>query len=119
MKYLFVPIITVCFFLTNSLYSQTGMFETLMETLKDKNSYDIIYSVQIGAFKKDHAKGHYDGVEQLFSNSYEDGFTRFFSKLFKSLDEAIAYRDQIRSKYPDAFVLGLDGGFDRILIEVD
>ena len=119
MKYLLIFAITVSLLTINNSFAQTGPFETYLETLQDKSSYDIYYTVQIGAFKKNHAKDHFKGVEQMFSNTYEDGFTRFFTKLFKSIEEALIYRDKMRARYPDAFVLGLDGGFDRILIEVD
>ena len=75
-----------------------------------------------GAFRvpNNPKKGHYDGVQNLFSNKYDDRFNRFFSGLFNSIDEAVIYRDELRDRgYTDAFMLGLDGGFDRILIELD
>lgn len=97
-------------------------FSELMDTLKDKSSTLIVYTVQVGAFKlkKNPKKGYYDGVENLFSKGYDDNFNRFFSGLFRSIGDAITYCDELRSRgYQDAFVLGLDGGFDRILIEID
>ena len=110
----------MCFTSFGAIAQNQDNFESLISILQDKNSREIIYSVQLGAFKKQHEEGHFDNVEQLFSHSYDDGFTRFFSKLFRSLDDAVAYRNSIRLKgYADAFVLGLDGGFDRILLEVD
>ena len=106
-----------------SSYSQNSdNFNELMETLKDKSSTLIVYSIQVGAFRnpKNPKKGHYDGVNDLFSKKYDDNFNRFFSGLFKSIGDAITYCDELRGKgYQDAFVLGLDGGFDRILIEID
>jgi hypothetical protein len=107
----------------SSLSAQTSdNFNELMDTLKDRSSTLIIYSVQVGAFKspKNPKKGHYEGVEHLFSKKYDDKFNRFFSGLFKSIGEAITHCDELRAKgYQDSFVLGLDGGFDRILIEID
>lgn len=95
-------------------------FDELMTTLQDKNSTLIVYSVQVGAFMTNPRNGHFDGVKEMFSNTYDDGFTRFFSGLFNSIEEAVQYRNELRDRgYPDAFVLGLDGGFDRILIELD
>lgn len=105
-----------------SIAQNTSNFDELMETLKDESSYLIVYSVQVGAFKlaKNPKKGHYDGIENLFSKKYDDKFNRFFSGLFSNLSEAITYCDELRIRgYQDAFVLGLDGGFDRILIEID
>lgn len=108
------------FSFTNAQTSEN--FEELMDTLKDQSSTLIVYSVQVGAYKlkKNPKKGYYDGVENLFSKRYDDRFNRFFSGLFKSIGDAITYCDELRAKgYQDAFVLGLDGGFDRILIEID
>jgi len=113
-------IVLMCFLSFESIAQTQDRFESLISILQDKNSREIIYSVQLGAFKKQHKEGHFDTVEHLFSHSYDDGLTRFFSILFKSLNDAIAYRDSIRLEgFTDAFVLGLDGGFDRVLIEVD
>ena len=95
-------------------------FEKLMTTLKDKNSTLIVYTVQIGAFITNPKTDYFVNVKELFSSDYDDGFTRFFSGLFNSVDEAVKYRDELRNMgYYDSFVLGLDGGFDRILIELD
>jgi hypothetical protein len=107
---------------SSSIAQSSDNFNELMETLKDKSSTLIVYSVQVGAFRspKNPKKGHYDGVEHLFSKKYDDRFNRFFSGLFRSIGDAITYCDELRAKgYQDAFVLGLDGGFDRILIEID
>lgn len=107
----------------SNLNAQTSLtYEELMSTLKDKESTLIVYTIQVGAFKMPYnpKEGHYDGVKNLFSHKYDDRFNRFFTGLFNSVDEAIQYRDELRlNGFPDAFVLGLDGGFDRILIELD
>ncbi len=113
-------IAVMCFTTFGSIAQNQDDFESLISVLQDKNSQEIIYSIQLGTFKKQHKEGYFDNVEQLFSHSYDDGLTRFFSKLFKSLNDAIAYRDSMRLEgFADAFVLGMDGGFDRILIDVD
>ena len=113
-------IVLLCSLSFESIAQNKDNFESLIITLQDKDSQEIIYTVQLGAFKKDPKEGHFDRVENLFSQSYNDGMTRFFTKLFKSVGDAVTYRDRMRKEgYPDAFVLGLDGGFDRILIEVD
>ncbi len=123
MKIGFSIIFLATFLSFSSLEAQTSNnFQELMDTLKDKSSTLIIYSVQVGAFKlqKNPKKGYYDGVENLFSKRYDDNFNRFFSGLFKGIGDAITYCDELRARgYQDAFVLGLDGGFDRILIEID
>lgn len=121
MNKLATTLIVICSFMSVDAIAQgQDDFESLITILQDKSSQEIIYTVQLGAFKKQHRSGHFDKVQNLFSQSYEDNFTRFYSKLFRSVSDAVAYRDAIRSQgHPDAFVLGLDGGFDRILIEVD
>ena len=113
-------IVFLCFFSLKSIAQNQDNFEHLITTLQDKDSREVIYTVQLGAFNKSPKEGHFDTVEHLFSHTYRDGMTRFFSKLFSSVNDAVAHRDNMRLVgYPDAFVLGLDGGFDRILIEVD
>jgi len=113
-------IVLLCFFSTETVAQSQDNFESLIVTLQDKDSRQIIYTVQIGSFRNNPRKGHFDNVENMFSHKYSDGLTRYFSKLFTDQNEAIAYRNLIRiERYPDAFLLGLDGGFDRILLEVD
>jgi len=113
-------IVFLSFFSFESVAQNRNNFESLIATLQDKDSKEIVYTVQLGTFSKEPRQGHFDIVENLFSHTYRDGMTRFFSKLFPSLKDAITHRDNMRRfGYPDAFVLGLDGGFDRILIEVD
>ncbi len=123
MKFSISIIFLTAFLSFSSLNAQSSdNFQELMDTLKDKSSTLIIYSVQVGAFKlkKNPKKGYYDGVENLFSKRYDDNFNRFFSGLFKGIGDAITYCDELRARgFQDAFVLGLDGGFDRILIEID
>ncbi len=123
MKFSFSILLMVFMLSLSNLSAQNSNgFDELMSTLKDKSSTLIIYSVQVGAFRvpNNPKKGHYDGVQNLFSNKYDDRFNRFFSGLFNGIDEAVVYRDELRDRgYTDAFVLGLDGGFDRILIELN
>ena len=123
MKFSFSLLLVVFMLSISNLNAQNSdRFDELMTTLKDKSSNLIVYTVQVGAFKvpNNPKKGHYDGVANLFSNKYDDNFNRFFSGLFNSIDEAVKYREELRDRgYTDAFMLGLDGGFDRILIELD
>ena len=113
-------IVFLCLFSFKSFAQNQDDFEHLITTLQDKDSREIIYTVQLGAFNKSPREGHFDIVENLFSQTYKDGMTRFFTKLFTSVDDAVSHRNNMRLVgYPDAFVLGLDGGFDRILIEMD
>jgi len=123
MKISLSVLVFTIFLACSSTFAQTSdNFEELMETLKDRSSTLIVYSVQVGAFRnpKNPKKGYFDNVENLFSKKYDDRFNRFFSGLFKSIGDAITYCDELRGRgFNDAFVLGLDGGFDRILIEIN
>ncbi|MBT8304134.1 MAG: SPOR domain-containing protein [Bacteroidia bacterium] len=113
-------IVLICFFSAETVAQNQDNFESLMATLQDKDSRQIIYTVQIGSFRNNPKKGHFDNVENMFSHKYSDGLTRYFSRLFKDQAEAIEYRNRLRiERFSDAFLLGLDGGFDRILLEVD
>ena len=117
-------IFLIAFSLTtfNLSAQNSNNFDALMTTLQDNTSTLIVYSVQVGAFRvpNNPKKGHYDGVKDLFSHKYDDRLNRFFSGLFNSMDSAIHYCQELRDRgYQDAFVLGLDGGFDRILLEID
>ena len=123
MKFCFSILLIVFMLSISNISAQNSNgFDELMTTLKDKSSTLIVYTVQVGAFRvpNNPKKGHYDGVENLFSKKYDDRFNRFFSGLFNSIGEAVIHRDEIRARgYTDAFLLGLDGGFDRILIDLN
>ncbi len=113
-------IVFLYFFSFESVAQNKDNFEHLISKLQDKDSQELVYTVQLGAFNKSPKEGHFNTVENLFSHTYRDGMTRFFTKLFTSVESAIAHRNNMRLVgYPDAFVLAMDGGFDRILIEVD
>ena len=121
MKFSFSILLIVFMLSISNLSAQNSEgFDELMSTLQDNASTLIVYTVQVGAFQTNPRKGHFDGIKELFSNNYDDGFTRFFTGLFNSIDAAVTYRDELRARgFTDAFMLGLDGGFDRILIELD
>ena len=76
----------------------------------DFNSEQIVYTVQIGAFKKDVKKGRYKDSSGLYHHQYEDGYNRFYSGVFESEKEAQAHLEQMQKEgFNDAFVLGLNG----------
>ncbi len=76
----------------------------------DFNSNKIVYTVQIGAFKKNVKKGRYKDSSGLYHYQYEDGYNRFYSGVFESEKEAQAHLEQMQKDgFDDAFVLGLNG----------
>ncbi len=123
MKFSFSILLMVLMLSLSSLSAQNpDNFNELMVTLQDETSTLIVYSVQVGAFKvpNNPKEGHFNRVVKLFSHKYDDRFNRFFSGLFKSVNEAVEHCEMLRQLgYTDAFALGLDGGFDRILIELN
>ena len=74
-----------------------------------ENSSREVFTVQIGAFGKS-SNIQFDSVDDVFSHVYEDGYKRYFSKIFESRAEADAYKVQLRANGVDgAFVVGLRG----------
>lgn len=73
-------------------------------------SNNVIYTVQIGAFVKKVKTGTYDESSGLYNYRYDDGYNRFYSGVFSTVEEANAHMMQMKNDgYRDAFVLGLEG----------
>ncbi|MGA9269204.1 MAG: SPOR domain-containing protein [Lutimonas sp.] len=76
----------------------------------DFDSSNVVYTVQIGAFVQKVKTGTYDKSSGLFNYRYDDGYNRFYSGVFSTVEEANAHMMQMKNDgYRDAFVLGLDG----------
>lgn len=76
----------------------------------DFDSSNVVYTVQIGAFVQKVKTGTYDKSSGLFNYRYDDGYNRFYSGVFSTVEEANAHMMQMKNEgYRDAFVLGLDG----------
>ena len=74
------------------------------------DSENVVYTVQIGAFQQDVSTVDYADSSVLFNHSYDDGYNRFYSGVFKSTAEAQAHLATMKKEgYEDAFVLGLTG----------
>jgi hypothetical protein len=83
----------------------------------DFDQNDVMYTVQIGAFRENVKTGTYTDSAGLFNHRYEDGFNRFYSGVFKSEKEALSHLKKMKKDgYQDAFVLGLKGS-ERFLLE--
>ena len=76
----------------------------------DFNNSNVVYTVQIGAFLQNVKTNTYEDSSVLFNHRYDDGFNRFYSGVFESLEEALAHMEKIQSDgHADAFVVGLKG----------
>ena len=74
----------------------------------DFSKNNTVYTVQIGAFLENVKTGTYGDSSGLFNHRYDDGYNRFYSGVFNSLEEALAHLEQMKKDgYKDAFVLGL------------
>jgi len=76
----------------------------------DFSGDNVVYTVQIGAFKENVKTDTYNESSGLFNQRYDDGFNRFYSGVFETYEDAIAHLEQMKKDgYDDAFVLGLKG----------
>lgn len=86
------------------------MGEDLAGEAYNFESNSVIYTVQIGAFVEKVKTGNYDESSGLFNYRYDDGYNRFYSGVFTTVEEANAHMMQMKNDgYRDAFVLGLEG----------
>jgi len=84
--------------------------EDLVGAAYDFESSNVVYTVQIGAFVQKVKTGTYDKSSGLFNHRYNDGYNRFYSGVFSTVEEANAHMMQMKNDgYGDAFVLGLEG----------
>jgi hypothetical protein len=84
--------------------------EDLVGSAYDFQSSNVVYTVQIGAFVQKVKTGTYDKSSGLFNHRYDDGYNRFYSGVFSTVEEANAHMMQMKNDgYRDAFVLGLEG----------
>ena len=84
--------------------------EDLVGKAYDFNSSNVVYTVQIGAFVQKVKTGTYDESSGLFNYRYDDGYNRFYSGVFSTVEEATNHMEQMKKDgYQDSFVLGLEG----------
>jgi hypothetical protein len=75
--------------------------------LPEENKNNLIYTVQIGAFS--YLTPHFDNLSNVMSCKGNDGVLRCFVGKFTSKEEAMWYRDHLRSgEFKDAFVAAMD-----------
>lgn len=77
---------------------------------------DLIYTVQIGVFKKQPKTSYFRGLSPIFTEKTPYGFIRYFTGVFNSVDKAKTEKDKIiRLGISDAFVVAYYNG-KRILL---
>ncbi len=88
----------------------SGLLAELLDSSKlftSEQSSIVFYTVQIGAFS--YLKPHFNNLNDVMSCKGSDGILRCFVGKFSSKEEAIWFRDHLRSReFKDAFVAVMD-----------
>ena len=81
-----------------------------LTTTYDFTGNEIYYTVQIAAVNKNNPLVRFNEVSSVFNHVYPDGLRRYFSKLFKTREEADQYKMVVREAgIQGAFVVGIQG----------
>ncbi|MFD2696645.1 OmpA family protein [Mesonia sediminis] len=81
-----------------------------LTTTYDFTGNEIYYTVQIAAVNKNNPLVRFNEVSSVFNHVYPDGLRRYFSKLFKTREEAEQYKMVVREAgIQGAFVVGIQG----------
>jgi len=84
--------------------------DTFLNSSYNFNSNNLVYTVQIGAFKGNAQTDKFFKLSSLYNHLYNDGFNRYFSGVFESRLEALNYMKLLKKDgYTDAYVVGLKG----------
>lgn len=84
--------------------------ETMEGSAYNFDSDNTIYTIQIGAFVKNANTNDYKDSAVLFNHTYDDGYNRYYSGSFQSVEAAEGHLKQMKKEgYKDAFVIGLTG----------
>jgi hypothetical protein len=85
--------------------------ESAGEKFDAEQSKDVIWRVQVGAFKFNLSSNIFSGVPDMVVIQGEDGLTRYFSGVYNKRTDAEVYRDILQnSGFNDAFIAGFRGG---------
>lgn len=79
--------------------------EVPVETPKEVKAPRLVYTVQIGAYKKSNTSLSNLADVQVMN---EQGLTKYRLGTFETYRQAKAYKNTIRSQYPDAFIQALE-----------
>jgi tetratricopeptide (TPR) repeat protein len=93
-------------------------FEEILRIWGDETMEDLVYKVQIAAFKipKNFKSDHFKDLGKI-ERLRLDGITRFMIGEFKTLNEAYKFRNQVREKgINDAFIVAIYKG-RRVYLE--
>ncbi len=70
---------------------------------------ELIFTIQVGAVKSTNTKNAFTAVPDLMSYRYEDGFTRFYSGIFKNRADALKRQKELEGNGILGFVRQLQG----------
>ena len=85
--------------------------ESSGEDFETDQSKDVIWRVQVGAFRFNLSKNIFAGVSDMVVIQGEDGLTRYFSGVYNKRTDAEVYRDILQnSGFNDAFIAAFRGG---------
>lgn len=78
----------------------------LEETLKKAAPEGVLFRIQVGAYKNSHTTKIYENLPELKVISFEDGYTRYFSGAFSTIEEAREGKEEIiKEGFSDAFIV--------------
>lgn len=97
----------------NKDFTSESKTENINEASKfeayDFNSSKKVFTVQVSAVRS-MKNASVDNISDTFYHKYDDGYIRFYSKIFSTKSEANAYKNKLRKQgVPDAFVIALKG----------
>lgn len=76
-----------------------------------ENEAGVFFRIQIGAYKNSLSKKIYENISDLKVISFEDGYTRYFSGNFSTIEEARAKKEEvIKEGFSDAFIVAFKDG---------
>ncbi|AOW20244.1 SPOR domain-containing protein [Urechidicola croceus] len=86
----------------------THLYENI--SLKHTSEYDnkLVYTLQIGAFSK--KNNTIDENSEMISTVEEDSLIKYRYGQFDSYHEALSFKRNVVSIYPDAFILAINKG---------
>lgn len=75
---------------------------------------DVVFRVQVGAYKTKQPKSFYRDVPELLEIKTEDGYTKYLTGSFRDFKQAASRKIDVKSKgYDDAFIVAYKDG-DRV-----
>lgn len=72
----------------------------------EEGNGELVFRIQVGAYKNSHPAKIYEKLPGIKVISFEDGYTRYFSGAFATIEEARAGKEKIiKDGFSDAFIV--------------